>query len=74
MSEINPDRPLLVGPEAPIAPFPYKITGTVVKGYGRGSRELGIPTGMCVKETDSLCSGTHSWTFVWEKPTCQMML
>ncbi|SAM01591.1 hypothetical protein [Absidia glauca] len=44
--QINPDRPLLVGPEAPIAPFPYKITGTVVKGYGRGSRELGIPTGM----------------------------
>ncbi|KAI8100198.1 uncharacterized protein BX664DRAFT_323118 [Halteromyces radiatus] len=44
MSQINPDRPLLVGPEVPIAPFPYKIIGTVVKGYGRGSRELGIPT------------------------------
>ncbi|ORZ15173.1 hypothetical protein BCR42DRAFT_416560 [Absidia repens] len=44
MDHINPDRPLLVGPETPTAPFPYKITGTVVKGYGRGSRELGIPT------------------------------
>ncbi|KAI8334346.1 hypothetical protein BC941DRAFT_400449 [Chlamydoabsidia padenii] len=44
MAHINPDRPLLVGPEVPIAPFPFKITGTVIKGYGRGSRELGIPT------------------------------
>jgi hypothetical protein len=22
------------------------LTGTVIKGYGRGSRELGIPTGI----------------------------
>lgn len=42
---INPNRPLIVGPEAPIAPYPISISGTVVKGFGRGSKELGIPTG-----------------------------
>lgn len=43
--DINPDRPLLVGPETPTAPFPFALQGTVVKGYGRGSKQLGIPTG-----------------------------
>ena len=44
-AEINPDRPLLVGPESPESPFPFGMKGTVVKGYGRGSKQLGIPTG-----------------------------
>ena len=26
--------------------FPYFASGLVVKGFGRGSKELGIPTGM----------------------------
>jgi hypothetical protein len=43
--DINPDRPLLVGPETPSKPFPFALQGTVVKGYGRGSKQLGIPTG-----------------------------
>lgn len=43
--DINPDRPLLVGPEIPSKPFPFALQGTVVKGYGRGSKQLGIPTG-----------------------------
>lgn len=43
--DINPDRPLLVGPETPTKPFPFSLQGTVVKGYGRGSKQLGIPTG-----------------------------
>jgi len=25
--------------------FPYYVEGEVVKGFGRGSKELGIPTG-----------------------------
>lgn len=45
---INPDRPLLVGPEVPEHPFPHSISGTVVRGYGRGSKELGIPTGIYI--------------------------
>lgn len=42
---INPDRPLIVGPENLEAPYPISVSGTVVKGFGRGSKELGIPTG-----------------------------
>ncbi|MCJ1248490.1 riboflavin kinase [Trapelia coarctata] len=38
-------RPLFAGPEAgPEAPFPLRLGGRVVKGFGRGSSELGIPT------------------------------
>ncbi|KAG1144134.1 hypothetical protein G6F37_008622 [Rhizopus arrhizus] len=44
IANINPDRPLLVGPETPVEPFPFALSGKVVKGYGRGSKELGIPT------------------------------
>ncbi|MCJ1336317.1 riboflavin kinase [Bachmanniomyces sp. S44760] len=39
-------RPTLAGPDAgPAAPlFPIRLNGEVVKGFGRGSKELGIPT------------------------------
>lgn len=47
--DINPDRPLLVGPEIPSQPFPFALKGIVVKGYGRGSKQLGIPTGKMSK-------------------------
>lgn len=43
--KLNPNRALVVGPDAPQEPYPLKLTGTVVKGFGRGSKELGIPTG-----------------------------
>lgn len=33
----------ICGEVVPIQP-PWQIKGTVVKGFGRGSRELGIPT------------------------------
>lgn len=42
---LNPDRPLIVGSEVPQAPYPISVAGIVVKGFGRGSKELGIPTG-----------------------------
>ncbi|KAI5288962.1 riboflavin kinase [Ascosphaera aggregata] len=44
---MRPDtpRPLVVGPESgPSPPFPIRLAGPVVKGYGRGSKELGVPT------------------------------
>jgi hypothetical protein len=44
MSRPN-ERPLIVGPDSPEAPFPIYLKGPVIKGFGRGSKELGIPTG-----------------------------
>ncbi|KAL1875900.1 riboflavin kinase [Diaporthe australafricana] len=38
-------RPLVVGPASgPESPFPLQMEGKVIKGFGRGSKELGIPT------------------------------
>ncbi|KAK4166780.1 riboflavin kinase [Cladorrhinum sp. PSN259] len=38
-------RPLLVGdPSGPITPFPLRMSGPVIAGFGRGSKDLGIPT------------------------------
>ncbi|KAL2354906.1 riboflavin kinase-domain-containing protein [Cryomyces antarcticus] len=44
---MRPDGPRdpLVGPDSgPVPPFPLKLDGKVIKGFGRGSKELGIPT------------------------------
>jgi riboflavin kinase len=39
------ERPLIVGPEnGPEPPFPLRLSGPVIKGFGRGSKELQIPT------------------------------
>lgn len=39
------NRPLIVDPDdGPTAPFPICLAGEVIKGFGRGSKELGIPT------------------------------
>ena len=39
------ERPLIVGPDSgPEAPFPLRLSGPVIKGFGRGSKELQIPT------------------------------
>jgi riboflavin kinase len=43
---MRPDGPrdAIVGPDGgPEAPFPLKISGTVIKGFGRGSKEVCIP-------------------------------
>ncbi|SLM39963.1 riboflavin kinase [Lasallia pustulata] len=41
----NGPRPSVTGPDSgPEPPFPLKLNGKVVKGFGRGSKELGIPT------------------------------
>jgi len=38
-------RPLIVGPSTgPEAPYPLRMEGKVIRGFGRGSKELGIPT------------------------------
>ena len=38
-------RPSTVGPDVgPPKPFPICFEGKVIKGFGRGSKDLGIPT------------------------------
>lgn len=38
-------RPSIVGPDIPEPPYPITLSGPVQKGFGRGSKELGCPTG-----------------------------
>jgi riboflavin kinase len=40
------DRPQIVGPDAPEPPFPIKLSGPVQRGFGRGGKDLGCPTGL----------------------------
>ncbi|KAL8804936.1 MAG: hypothetical protein Q9182_002246 [Xanthomendoza sp. 2 TL-2023] len=40
----RPRSPFAGPPTGPISPFPIPLSGPIVKGFGRGSRELGIPT------------------------------
>jgi riboflavin kinase len=36
-------RPEIIGPEAgPEKPYPYKMEGKVISGFGRGSKEVCI--------------------------------
>lgn len=37
-------RTAIAGPPNPSTPFPIRLSGPIVKGFGRGSAELGIPT------------------------------
>lgn len=39
------ERPLIVGPDSPESPYPIYLEGWVERGFGRGSKELGCPTG-----------------------------
>ncbi|RAL07581.1 dienelactone hydrolase [Aspergillus homomorphus CBS 101889] len=44
---MRPDGPrdLVTGPDGgPEPPYPIRLAGPVIKGFGRGSKELGIPT------------------------------
>ncbi|KAI1880643.1 hypothetical protein JX265_000883 [Neoarthrinium moseri] len=39
------ERPRVICPDSgPEAPYPLHMEGTVISGFGRGSKELGIPT------------------------------
>ena len=42
---IQNSHPLIIGPSTGLeAPYPLQMKGKVISGFGRGSRELGIPT------------------------------
>ncbi|KAF8533453.1 hypothetical protein BDD12DRAFT_760814 [Trichophaea hybrida] len=60
------ERPLIAGPETgPEPPFPLRLSGPVIKGFGRGSKELQIPTanipisGLSVGGCDNVDSGVY---------------
>ena len=36
---------MIVGGDEPESPYPLELRGVVTQGFGRGARELGIPTG-----------------------------
>ncbi|KAF8322031.1 riboflavin kinase [Clavulina sp. PMI_390] len=38
------ERPSIVGPEIPEAPYPIRLSGTIQRGFGRGGRDLGCHT------------------------------
>ncbi|KAL9603810.1 MAG: hypothetical protein Q9219_000919 [cf. Caloplaca sp. 3 TL-2023] len=40
----RPRSPLAGPPSGPAPPFPISLSGPIIRGFGRGSRELGIPT------------------------------
>jgi riboflavin kinase len=58
-------REPIAGPSTPQPPFPLKLRGPVIKGFGRGSKELGIPTaniplsGLSIGGHDDLDSGIY---------------
>jgi len=63
---MRPDGPRdpVTGPDSgPEKPFPIKLSGRVVTGFGRGSKELGIPTANIPPEGlsayPSLASGVY---------------
>lgn len=41
------NRPTIVGPATPQDPYPIQLEGAVQHGFGRGSKDLGCPTGVC---------------------------
>ncbi|KAJ2722354.1 riboflavin kinase [Coemansia sp. Benny D115] len=44
-------RPSVAGPEVPEAPFPLFVSGAVSRGFGRGGKQLGIPTANLPEES-----------------------
>ncbi|CAZ79254.1 unnamed protein product [Tuber melanosporum] len=60
------ERSLTAGPaEGPVDPFPLRLSGPVIKGFGRGSKELQIPTanipieGLRVGSCETVESGVY---------------
>ncbi|GAB7360382.1 hypothetical protein MBLNU230_g8339t1 [Neophaeotheca triangularis] len=65
---MRPDGPRdpVAGPDSgPEPPFPLRLDGKVIKGFGRGSKELGIPTanipleGLSVGDHTDIESGVY---------------
>lgn len=57
------NRPTIVGADEPEAPYPLRLEGTVTKGFGRGARYLGIPTGISCLPVMTYILLTNTWLF-----------
>ncbi|KAK4219992.1 putative riboflavin kinase [Rhypophila decipiens] len=58
---VTSNRPSIVGPSTgPEPPFPYRMEGKVISGFGRGSKELGIPTANLPVDENASSTGI-SW-------------
>lgn len=55
-------RPEIVGPEEPESPFPIKMAGAVQKGFGRGGKDLGCPTGTILYHTFGWNAATYGFS------------
>ncbi|KAJ2744219.1 riboflavin kinase [Coemansia sp. BCRC 34301] len=73
-------RPLVVGPPEPLHPFPIFVSGAVVKGFGRGSKQLGIPTANLPEEAvnkalkDIAIGVYYGWAQVANGPVFPMVM
>lgn len=65
MRPTTPRPPVTGPPTGPAPPFPIRLSGPIVKGFGRGSAELGIPTaniplaGLSVGGNEDVESGVY---------------
>lgn len=56
-------RPKIVGPDIPEPPFPIALAGPVQKGFGRGGKDLGCPTGALIAWIVLLVYVAHNFDF-----------
>ncbi|KAF9404845.1 riboflavin kinase, partial [Podila epigama] len=67
-------RPKIAGGPSPEKPYPIRMSGTVIKGFGRGSKELGIPTAnlpesaIAEQEKDLVTGIYYGWAQVVVNP------
>jgi hypothetical protein len=62
---MRPDDPRdpIVGPDSgPEPPFPLKLNGEVVKGFGRGSKEVSNTLSSCLFTKPNTSSPLHTTT------------
>lgn len=50
------EREPIAGPSTPTAPYPIYLEGPVVRGFGRGSKDLGCPTANFPEDAIASCT------------------
>lgn len=63
---MRPDRPRdpVTGPdEGPESPYPIRMSGPVIKGFGRGSKEVPLSLSNPESKAAPADEKNHSWAF-----------